>query len=182
MEIYRDFGVSSGMVSLGGNVQVLGTKPDGSNWRVAVQDPGTDDTAAEENPGGTGKEAASEDTDAPQYLGVLEAADTAIVTSGAYERNFTQGGKLYHHIIDPDTGRPADKDLRSVTVVSEDGTLADALSTSLYIMGREKAIDYWRGHKDQFDFILMDEDNELYVSESIAGRFSSEDYHITTVK
>ena len=71
--------------------------------------------------------------------GVLEAADTAGITSGAYERNFTQDGVLYHHIIDPATGKPADSGLKSVTIVSSDGTLADALSTSLYIMGKDDA-------------------------------------------
>lgn len=183
MDIYREHGVTSGMVSLGGNVQVLGTKPDGSNWRVAVQDPGADDIAAEDGASAdSGEDSAAAGTETQTYLGILEAADMAIITSGAYERNFTQSGKLYHHIIDPKTGKPADSGLRSVTIVSKDGTLADALSTSLYIMGKEKAIDYWHEHKDQFDFILMDKENELYVSEPIAEQFISETYHVTTVK
>ncbi len=167
MEIYKEHGIESGLVSLGGNVQVLGTKPDGSLWRVAVQDPGS---------------AADEDVSAQQYMGVLEASDTAVITSGAYERNFTEDGKFYHHIIDPATGRPADSGLKSVTIVSSDGTLADALSTSLYIMGKDDALDYWREHQDQFDCILMDEDNELYVTSPIAGQFSSDTYHVNVVE
>ncbi len=172
MEIYKEHGIESGLVSLGGNVQVLGTKPDGSSWRVAVQDPGngSDDEAS----GG-------EDASAAQYLGVLEAEDTAVITSGAYERNFTEDGKFYHHIIDPATGKPADSGLRSVTVVSQDGTLADGLSTSLYIMGKEDALDYWRAHQDEFDCILMDEKDELYVTAPLAEKFSSDSYHITVV-
>ena len=143
MEIFSEHGITSGLVSLGGNVQVLGTKPDGSNWRVAVQDPGADDIAAEDGASAdSGEDSAAAGTETQTYLGILEAADMAIITSGAYERNFTQSGKLYHHIIDPKTGKPADSGLRSVTIVSKDGTLADALSTSLYIMGKEKAIDY----------------------------------------
>ena len=168
MEIYKEHGIESGLVSLGGNVQVLGTKPDGSLWRVAVQDPGS---AADEDDAGT-----------QQYMGVLEASDTAVITSGAYERNFTEDGKLYHHIIDPATGRPADSGLKSVTIISSDGTLADALSTSLYIMGKDDALDYWREHQDQFDCILMDEDNELYVTSPIAGQFSSDIYHVNVVE
>ncbi|MBQ9059841.1 MAG: FAD:protein FMN transferase [Firmicutes bacterium] len=194
MEIYKEHGVESGLVSLGGNVQVLGTKPDGSKWRVAVQDPGTgsaDDTAdgdeaaaneAAANEAAANEAAANEAAAQAQYLGVLEAADTAVITSGAYERNFTQDGVLYHHIIDPATGRPADSGLKSVTIVSSDGTLADALSTSLYIMGKDDALDYWRSHQDEFDCILMDDAGELYVTEPIADQFSSEDYHVNVVK
>lgn len=166
MEIYRDKGVTSGLVSLGGNVQVLGTKPDGSNWRVAIQDPG--DVQAE--------------SDQTEYMGLLEAADTAIITSGAYERNFTQDGRFYHHIIDPTTGKPARSGLISVTIVSPDGTLADALSTSLYIMGKDAALDFWRTHRDQFNCILMDEAREIYITKPIADQFSSDAYHVNVVE
>ena len=152
MDIYKKCGVTSGMVSLGGNVQLLGAKPDGSSWRVAVQSP--DDTN--------------------DYLGVLEAEDKAVITSGGYERYFEEDGKTYHHIIDPATGYPAESGLKSVTIVSDDGTLADGLSTSLFIMGQEKACDFWKEHSDKFDMILMTDDNELYVSEGIADAFSSD--------
>lgn len=169
MEIYKEHGISSGLVSLGGNVQVLGTKPDGSKWKVAVQDPGS-------------KSADDAEADAAEYMGVLEAADTAVITSGAYERNFTQNGKFYHHIIDPATGYPADSGLRSVTIVSADGTLADALATSLYIMGKDKALDYWRDHSDEFGCILMDDDGELFVTKDLENDFTSDTYHVTVVE
>ena len=84
MDIFRACGIKSGLVNLGGNVQALGTKKDGSSWRVAVQDP--------------------QDTD--QYLGVLSIQDKAVITSGGYERYFEQDGRTYHHIIDPKTGYP----------------------------------------------------------------------------
>ena len=122
MDIYKEKGVTSGLVNLGGNAQVFGTKPDGSLWRVAVQSPDSED----------------------EYLGVLETKDKAIITSGGYERYFEKDGVTYHHIIDPSTGYPADNGLISVTIVSADGTLADGLSTSLFVMGKDKAIDYWR--------------------------------------
>ena len=169
MEIYKEHGITSGLVSLGGNVQVLGTKPDGSKWKVAVQDPGS-------------KSADDAEADAAEYMGVLEAADTAVITSGAYERNFTQNGKFYHHIIDPATGYPADSGLRSVTIVSADGTLADALATSLYIMGKDKALDYWRDHSDEFGCILMDDDGELFVTKDLENDFASDTYHVTVVE
>ena len=151
-DIYRECGVTSGLINLGGNVQVVGTKTDGSNWRVAVQSPETED----------------------DYLGILSTADRAVITSGGYERYFEQDGVKYHHIIDPSTGHPANNGLVSVTIVSADGTLADGLSTSLFIMGKDKAAEYWRAHSDEFDTILEDEDGVLYVTEGIADDFTSD--------
>ena len=152
MDIYRECGVKSGLVNLGGNVQTLGTKTDGSKWRVAIQGVDDDDS----------------------YLGVLAISDKAVITSGGYERYFEQDGVTYHHIIDPTTGYPADSGLLSVSIVSADGTMCDALSTSLFIMGKDKAIEYWRAHSDEFDMILYDEENKVYVSEGIAEDFTSD--------
>ena len=152
MDIYKEKGVTSGLVNLGGNAQVFGTKPDGSLWRVAVQSPDSED----------------------EYLGVLETKDKAITTSGGYERYFEKDGVTYHHIIDPSTGYPADNGLISVTIVSAEGTLADGLSTSLFVMGKDKAIDYWRAHSDEFDMILLTDDEKLYVSAGIKDSFTSD--------
>ena len=151
MEIYKENNISRGLVNLGGNVQALGTKTDGSKWRVAVQSP--DDTE--------------------DYLGILSVEDKAVITSGGYERYFEQDGKTYHHIIDPKTGYPAENGLTSVTVVSEDGTLADGLSTSLFIMGKDKAIEFWRAHSDEFDIIMLTDEGKLYVTEGIQDDFST---------
>lgn len=153
-DIFRECGITSAMVNLGGNVQVLGTKTDGSKWRVAIQDP---------------------DAEAGySYIGILEAEDCAVVTSGGYERYFEADGVTYHHIIDPETGYPANNGIVSATVVSTDGTLADGLSTSCYIMGVDKAVAYWQSHSDEFDMILMTDDDTLLVTEGIADRFTSE--------
>ncbi len=151
MDIFSDYGVTSGIVSLGGNVQTLGSKPDGSSWRVALQNPdGSND-----------------------YIGVLEICDKAVITSGGYERYFEQDGKSYHHIIDPFTGYPAESGLKSVTIVSADGTLADGLSTALFVMGLSKAISFWQENSDMFDAILLTDDDVLYVTEGIQKLFSS---------
>ena len=150
MEIFKKDGVTCGMVSLGGNVHLLGTKQDGSAWRVGIQDPNNTD----------------------DMLGVLEANDCAVITSGAYERNFEKDGVTYHHIIDPATGKSSNSGLTSVTIVSKDGTLADGLSTSLFVMGKDKAIAYWKQHADEFDTILVDKDRNVYITEGIAGNFS----------
>ncbi|MBQ8515101.1 MAG: FAD:protein FMN transferase [Ruminococcus sp.] len=150
-EIFNSFGVTSGLVTLGGNVQAVGSKTDGSPWRVAVQNP--------ESEG--------------EYLGVLEVSDKAVITSGGYERYFEEDGKKYHHIMDPDSGYPAENGLTSVTIVSEDGTLADALSTALFVMGLENASDYWQEHSQQFDAVFLTETGTILVTEGIEDIFSS---------
>lgn len=99
------------IVSLGGNVQVVGAKPDGSDWVVGVQDPD----------GGE------------EFLRTLALSSGAVVTSGDYQRYFTVDGVRYHHIIDPDTAYPADR-YRAVTVLCPDGGVGDALSTALFTM------------------------------------------------
>ena len=131
---------------------MLGAKTDGSDWRVAVQNPdGTDD-----------------------YLGILVIKDKAVITSGGYERYFEEDGKIYHHIMDNKTGKPADSDLISVTIISKDGMLADGLSTALFVMGKEDALNYWREHSEEFDAILVTKDGEITVTKGIADSFSSE--------
>lgn len=152
MEIYREYGVSSGMVSLGGNVQVYRRRPDGSLWRIGIRDPegGPEDMAA-----------------------MVEVEDCAVVTSGGYERYFEEDGNTYIHILDPKTGYPAEGDLASVTVISGDGTLADALSTSLYIMGMEDAVSCWRTYRDDFEMILITEEGTIYATEGVSGQLQS---------
>ncbi len=156
-EIFKAYGIESGLLNLGGNVQAVGTKQDGSSWKVAVQSPEEDG-----------------------YLGILQIEDRAVITSGGYERYFEEDGELYHHIIDPDTGYPAENGIVSSTIVSSDGTLADALSTSLYIMGLEDAIEFWQESGEDFDFILEEEDGMLYVTEGISDSFSS-DMELTVI-
>lgn len=159
MQIYQDCGVTSGLVNLGGNVQALGGKTDGSKWRVAIQSP--DDTE--------------------EYLGILEIEDQAVITSGGYERYFEKDGVTYHHIIDPAIGYPADSGLISVTIVSDDGTLADGLSTSLFIMGEEKAAQFWRENSDEFEAIMETSDGKLYVTEGIADSLTT-DMDVTVIE
>ena len=152
VEIFKKNGIESGIINLGGNVQTLGTKPDGSLWTVAIENP---------DEGG-------------DYLGALKVKDKAVVTSGGYERNFTKGGKTYHHILNPENGYPAESGLSSVTVVCDDGTLSDALSTSLFVMGKNKAVKFYKESDKDFDIILYTNDGKLYVSQGIADNFNSQ--------
>ncbi len=151
-DIFAEYGVTSGLINLGGDVWTYGTKTDGSLWRVGILDP--DDEAA--------------------YLGIVSVAGISVVTSGDYERYFEEDGVRYHHIIDPETGYPADNGLRSVTVICDDGTLADGLSTSVFIMGVDKASKFWRSNSDMFDMVLFDGNSGLYITEGIADVFTSD--------
>lgn len=151
-QIMREYHIRSAKLNLGGNVQLIGARPDGRAWRIAIRNPQPEEP----------------------YLGVLSVKDKAVVTSGGYERYFEEAGVIYHHILDPKTGRPAQTGLVSVTIVSADGTLADGLSTALFVMGREKAAAFWRENSDRFDAVLLDEENCLYVTEGIADDFAAE--------
>ena len=154
MKMWKNAGITSGMVTLGGNVQVLGSKPDGSPWKVGIRNP--------------------ESTES-DMIGILQVTDCAVITSGGYERYFEEAGKEYHHILDTSTGYPAENGLISVTIVSQDGTLADGLSTALFVKGKEDAITYWKQHKEEFDTVLMEDNGAIYVTEGLEDKFSSEE-------
>ena len=156
IQILKENGVESAVVSLGGNVQTLGVKPDGSMWKIAIRDP----------------------EDASGYIGVLRTEDKAVITSGGYERFFEEDGKVYHHIIDPETFFPADSGIISSTVISDDAALADALSTAVFVMGVEKASQMWQEHRDSFDLIMLADDGQLYITEGIKDRFSADGFKI----
>ena len=141
--------IPSAIISLGGNIYAHGTRPNGSPWGVALQSP----------------------FDADKRIGYIDAVDLAVITSGAYERYFEYDGKIYHHIIDPETGLPADNNLVSVTIVCEDAAMADALSTALFVMGLEKGSDFWRKNAEIFDVIFITEDGEVFISENIESKF-----------
>ncbi len=149
-EIFARHGIKSGTVSLGGNVYVCGTRPDGKPWNVAVQDP---------RGGG--------------YACTLTLTDTFAVTSGGYQRYFTaEDGTIYQHIIDPATGYPAQSDLLSVTVVCPDGTRADAYSTALYVMGEEAAIRFWESQgSDPFEMVLITADGRIVCTPGLTDHF-----------
>ncbi len=154
MDIFQKYQLTGGLVSLGGNVQTYGTKPDGSKFVVAIEDPfGNED-----------------------YVGTLNITDKTVITSGGYERFFEQDGVTYHHILNPETGYPAESGLKSVTIVNENGTMADGLSTALFVMGKEKAIQYWKnyGGSNSFDFILVEDNGNVVISSGLADSFEAD--------
>ncbi len=148
-ETLAGYGVESAVISLGGNVQAIGSRPDGSDWRIGIREPW-----------GEGN------------LGILEVSDAAVVTSGGYENYFEDGeGNIYWHILDPKTGHPANSGLQSVTIVSTAGKLCDALSTALFVMGADGAENYWR-ENGGFDMLLVTDDGEILITEGIAQQFT----------
>ena len=161
IELFEEKGVSSAMLDLGGNVQVLGKKPNGRDWKVGIRDPAGEHTA----------------------IGVIACSDRAVVTSGGYERYITgKDGKTYHHIIDPKTGYPAENGLVSVSIVCDDGALADGLSTALYVLGTERAMECWREHSSLFDAVLVTGDGKMYITEGLQDSFTSDVYDAEVVR
>lgn len=145
MKILSQNGVTSAVISLGGNVQTLGSKPDGSDWKVSVRDP----------------------FDEQSQMCILSVSDKAVVTSGDYERFFIgDDGKKYCHIIDPSDGHPADNGIVSATIISDSGLLCDCLSTAVFVMGKDRAYKYWN-ENGGFDMILVSDDGRMFVTEGI---------------
>ena len=146
----RQAGVESGIISLGGNVQTLGLKPDGTMWNVALQDPNRTET----------------------YLGVISAGECAIVTSGTYQRFFRDAdGNTYHHLLSPTSGYPANNSLLSCTIICDNGTEADCLSTAMFVIGETNALNYWRANGG-FEMILVTKSNEVICTKGLMERFT----------
>lgn len=137
-KLFKEAGCESACLNLGGNVYVLGTKPDGSNWKVGVYDPNSD----------------GDDT----VIASCEAADKSIVTSGLYERNFTKDGVMYYHILDPKTGYPAETDLLASSIYSEKSVDGDAYATTLFLLGHDKALEFLEEHPEIQGLVVNSED------------------------
>ncbi len=148
VEYLKEQGIDSAIINLGGNVHVLGEKADGSAINVGITDPFDE-----------------------SVLGTIALSGKAVVTSGNYERYFELDGKRYHHIIDSKTGYPADNGLVSVTIIAEDASYADGLSTALFVMGLDEASEFWRQNSESFDAIFVSENKEIYYTSGIADIF-----------
>lgn len=137
-----DHGVTSAIINLGGNILCIGTKPDGSSFVIGVQ-----------KPFGESNEIAL----------TLRIQNMSVVTSGIYERYFEEGGVLYHHILDPETGYPCNNGLQSVTIISKDSTICDCLSTGCFVLGKEKALELLNSMDGVYG-IFIDSDNQYSYS------------------
>ena len=130
----KENGVESGLINLGGNVLAIGTKEDGSDWKIGIQKPFESD-----------------------IIDTVQVEDRSVVTSGVYERCFEQDGVLYHHILDPETGYPVQNNLWGVSIISESSLTGDALSTVCMLLGLEEATELIRQTED-VEAIFIDSD------------------------
>ncbi|HUX19952.1 MAG TPA: FAD:protein FMN transferase [Spirochaetia bacterium] len=156
-ELLQKGAVRHAIVDLGGNIIAIGTKVDGSLWRIGIQDP---------------------DRARGSYIGVVSVENKAVVTSGKYERYFVYKGKRYHHILSTKTGFPVENGIASVTIISANSTTADALSTSLFLLGVQKGISLIDSI-DQTEAIIVTEDKKIYVSGGLNEKFRISDPEYT---
>ena len=136
-------GVTSALINLGGNLVAVGSKPDGTPFKIGIQKPfASSGTAAL----------------------TLDLTDISVVSSGNYERYFEKDGRLYHHILSAETGYPVENELSQVTILSPDSTQADALSTLCFILGYEKAVRLLENYPDVQAVFITEDGQILYYN------------------
>lgn len=151
-------GFTSAIVDLGGNIMAVGAKPDGTPWRIGLQDPS-------EQRG--------------NHIGLVRVEDKTIVASGIYERFFIENGVYYHHIFDLRTGYPVNNGMLSVTIVADKSIDADSLSTSIFSLGLEEGMAFIEAREDA-DAVFMMEDGTVHVSSGLKDKveMTSPDYQL----
>lgn len=160
IEILKKHGIKHALLNFGGNLITLGTKPDGSNWVIGVQDPGSV---------------------RGNYIGYFMVANQASVTSGKYERFFEENGTRYHHLLDPATGYPIENNLASVTIVHNKSIIADALSTTIFMLGLEKGMALVESLENT-ETVIITENKEIYLSQGLKDNFQLTDTDYTLKK
>jgi len=151
VEAFKRFGISSAYSNLGGNVVTVGANPDGCPWQIGIQHPRQEDA----------------------LVGAVSVVSQTVVTSGDYQRYFTDGqGKRHHHILDPTTGYPAESGLISVSIVSDKSVAADTLSTILFVAGLEKGLQFLRSFP-RTEAVLVDSSLNVYVTQGLRYRFQA---------
>lgn len=150
-----DHGVSTAIIDLGGNIYVLGDSPKGTksgNWTVGIQDPKASRGTA---------------------IGSLPAKNMSIVTSGIYERYLKKNGKVYSHLMDPQTGAPYQNNLMGVSIISKKSVDGDALSTATFDKGLRSGMKYINSKADQgIGAIFITKDKKVYVSDNLKNKFT----------
>jgi len=159
--ILRARGVNSALIDLGGNVLTMGTKPDGSRWRIGIQNP--------QEARGT-------------KIGYVEITAGSVTTAGTYERFFDQGGKRYFHILDARTGYPAWNGLAAVSVVAGDSISADGYDTMLFTLGLEHGRSFVESARGKLEAVFITEKREVYVTPGLRTRFILTDARFSVLK
>lgn len=150
IEILKNNGIENAVLSFGGSIACIGNaKGKNDGWNVGIK-----------NPFATN-----------EIIGSIKISNCFLSVSGAYERFFEIDGVRYHHIFDSETGYPAESDIESAAVISADGTLADALSTALFVMGKEKAFDLYKSGIYDFEAILVLKNGTVTATDGISDKF-----------
>lgn len=145
-------GVKSAIINLGGNVLCIGSKPDGTPFKIGIQKPFADRNETE---------------------AVMDITGKSVVSSGIYERCFKQNGKLYHHILNPKTGYPYDNSLISVTIISDQSVDGDALSTTCFALGLEDGLKF--AEKKGVQAVFITEDYKLHYTDGFQDEINVTD-------
>ncbi|AQS08641.1 thiamine biosynthesis lipoprotein ApbE precursor [Clostridium saccharobutylicum] len=145
-DIFYKYKIKSALIDLGGNIFALGSKENGEPWRVGIQNPF--------EPRG-------------EHIGILNVKNKSVVTSGNYERYFIKDGKRFHHILDPRTGYPSQSKIISATIISDNSIDGDGLSTGVYILGVDKAIDIIE-RMNGIEAIFITEDKKIYTTSGVS--------------
>ena len=138
-------GIESCFINLGGNVLLIGNKPDGSDFSIGIQNP-FDDRG--------------------EYILALAVNDMAVVSSGDYERYFVQDGVTYHHILNTKTGYPAQTNIKQVSIIAPSSQMADALSTSVLLLGIEDGLKLIESF-DNVEAIFITKDKNVYITNAL---------------
>ena len=162
LSVMKEKGTSGAMISAGSSIGLFGTKAGGEAFKVAIRDPRGDIS---------------------DYLGILTVTDCTVSTSGDYERYFEKDGIRYHHILDPHTGYPADSGLMQVTVIGENGTLGDALSTACFVLGLDEGMRL--AEENNVLAIFVDTDKKIWYNNSdiisilelVSDEYTLNEYH-----
>lgn len=156
---FEQAGITTAIINLGGNVIAMGSSPSHDDgWHVGVQDP---------------------DEIRGQTVGQVPVSNQSVVTSGIYERYLEQDGQIYHHILNPQTGYPVDNTISGVTILTNQSIEADALSTTVFLLGLEKGLDLVNQRPD-VEAVFITKDRNVYLSDGLQKDFklTNEEYHL----
>lgn len=161
IEVLKEHDVTTAIVDLGGNVVIMGDSPtrDTGGFNVGVQNP---------------------DSTRGKIVGSVNLKNKSIVTSGIYERYIEKEGKMYHHLMNPDTGYPFDNDLAGVTVITDKSVDGDALSTVVFGFGLEEGLNFVNS-QEGIEAVFISLDEEIYTSDGITDDFNLTDDTFTWV-
>jgi FAD:protein FMN transferase len=144
-----DNGIKHALINLGGDIWAMNTRPDGSPWRIGIQNP---------------------DTTRGAYMGILDVTNQTVVTSGIYERFFHKDGRDYHHIFSTEDGYPVENSLASLSIITDSAIAADALSTAVFAMGLEEGMRFVN-NLEGVEAIFITRDSGVYLTSGIKDSF-----------